>query len=158
MATLKEHLERVKNLNSQKISDELFNFIKSIQAKFTDLNKEQLFKESQDIFGNPIGYYSQATEWITTNQALLGQRTDIKREGEPFNLKDTGDFLKGLYIDVQQGKIYFSSKDSKTDLILSNDSLLSNELFGLQDDNLRELIRKDLLPFVLQYQRKVLDV
>lgn len=157
MATLKEHLERAKNLNSQKISDELFNFIKSIQQKFTDLNEQQLFKESQDIFGNPIGYYSQATEWITTNQALLAQRTDIKVAGEPFNLKDTGDFLKGLYIDVQQGKIYFFSKDSKTDLILSNDSLLSRELFGLQDDNLRELIRKDLLPFILQYQRKILN-
>lgn len=158
MATLKEHLERAKNLNSQKISDELFNFIKSIQQKFTDLNEQQLFKESQDIFGNPIGYYSQATEWITTNQALLGQRTDIKRAGEPFNMKDTGDFLKGLYIDVKNGEIYFGSKDSKTDLILSNDSLLSKELFGLQDDNLRELIRKDLLPFVLQYQRKILNV
>lgn len=158
MATLYEQLEKAKNLNSQRISDELFNFIKSIQDKFTELNKEQLNKDSQDIFGDPIGYYSKATEWITVNEALLGKRADIKKEGDPFTMKDTGDFLKGFYIDIKNDAIFFGSKDKKTPLILDNENLLSRDLFGLQDDNLRELIERDLLPFVLKFARKELDV
>lgn len=158
MATIQEQLQKVKILTSQKISDELFNFIKSIQKKFTDLNEAQLYNRSEDIFGEPIGFYSPATEAITINRALLGQSTVIKKAGSPFTMKDSGDFLRGLFIDVKNGAIYFGSRDSKTAIILQNDSLLSTELFGLQDDNLRELISNDLLPFILQYQRKILNV
>lgn len=158
MATLIEQLEKSKRLTSQEVSNALFNFIKSIQEKFVELNKEQLNKESQDVFGNPLGYYSRATEWITTNQALLGQRTDIKKEGDPFTMKDTGDFLKGFYIDIRNEVIYFGSKDEKTPLILQNENLLSTDLFGLQDDNLRELIEKDLLPFVIKHYRDELNL
>lgn len=158
MATLYEQLKKAKNLNSQRISDELFNFIKSIQNKFTELNKEQLNKKSQDIFGDPIGYYSMATESITANEVLLGKRSNIKKAGTPFTMEDTGDFLKGFYIEIKNEMIFFGSKDGKTPLILDNDNLLSRDLFGLQDDNLRELIEKDLLPFVLKFVRKELDV
>lgn len=158
MATLKEQLQKAKNLTSHKISDELFNFIKTIQDKFTELNRKQLFETSEDIFGNPIGYYSQATEYITTNNALLGYGGEIKREGEPYNMRDTGDFLKGLYIDVKKGEIYFNSNDEKTDLILSNKNLLSKNLFGLKEDNLRELVDEELLPFVIKYIRNTLNV
>lgn len=158
MATLKEQLQKAKKLTSQSISDELFNFIKAIQDKFTELNREQLFESSEDIFGNPIGYYSKATEYITTNNALLGYGNEIKREGEPYNLRDTGSFLKGLYIDVKNGEIHFDSTDGKRDLILSNENLLSKNLFGLQENNLRALIDKDLRPFVLKYIRETLDV
>src|SRR5690554_5588241 len=158
MATLKQQLQRAKSLTSQKISDELFKFIKEIQDKFTELNREQLFETSEDIFGNPIGYYSQATEYITTNNALLGYGGEIKREGDPYNMRDTGEFLKGLYIDVRRGEIYFGSSDEKTDLILSNENLLSKNLFGLQEDNLRELVNSDLLPFILKHIRKVLNL
>jgi len=158
MATLKQQLQRAKSLTSQNISDELFKFIKEIQDKFTELNREQLFETSEDIFGNPIGYYSQATEYITTNNALLGYGGEIKREGDPYNMRDTGEFLKGLYIDVRRGEIYFGSSDEKTDLILSNENLLSKNLFGLQEDNLRELVNSDLLPFILKHIRKVLNL
>lgn len=158
MATLKEQLQRAKTLTSRNISDELFKFIKTIQEKFEELNREQLFETSEDIFGNPIGYYSKATEYITTNNALLGYGGKIKREGDPYDMRDTGNFLKGLHIDVKRGEIVFKSKDSKTDLILSNKNLLSKNLFGLQEDNLRELINSDLLPFVLQHIRKTLNV
>lgn len=158
MATLYEQLKKAKNLSSQRISDELFNFIKSIQNKFVDLNKEQLNKNSQDIFGDPIGYYSMASEIITMNEVLLGQRTGIKEAGTPFTMEDTGDFLKGFYIEIKNDMIFFGSKDVKTPLILDNENLLSRDLFGLQDNNLRELIENDLLPFVLKFVRKELDV
>jgi len=158
MATLKQQLQKAKSLKENNISRELFNFIKSIQQKFTELNKEQLFETSEDIFGNPIGYYSKATEYITMNNALLGKGNDIKKAGDPYTMKDTGDFLKGLYIDVKKGEIRFGSKDKKTDLILSNKNLLSKNLFGLQEENLRELIDNDLLPFVLEYFKTQLNL
>lgn len=158
MATLYDQLEKAKRIDSKTISDALFDFIKSIQKKFTDLNVEQLNKNSQDIFGDPIGFYSFATESITTEQVLFGQRRDIKKAGSPFTMKETGDFLKGFFIEVRGEAIYFGSKDIKTPLILDNDSLLSTDLFGLQDENLRGLIDKDLLPFVLKFIKEKLDL
>lgn len=158
MATLKEQLQRGKNLTNQKISDDLFSFIKTIQKKLVDANAEQLHDLSEDIFGNPIGYYSKATEYLTMNNALLGYDNEIKEEGDPFTLKDSGDFLKGLFVDIKKGEIHFSSKDKKTDLILSNKNLLSKNLFGLQEENLRELIENDFLPFVLNNIRKELKL
>ena len=145
MATLYEQLEKAKRLDSKRISDTLFDFIKSIQKKFTDINTEQLNKDSEDIFGDPIGFYSRATYFLTGKSG-------------PYDMYDTGDFLKGFYIRVHNEMIFFGSKDPKTPLILDNDNLLSRDLFGLQDDNLRELIERDLLPFVIQYSRKSIDV
>jgi len=71
---------------------------------------------------------------------------------------ETGDFLKGLYIKVEGDKIHFGSTDPKTPLILGNDNLLSRVLFGLQDENIRELIASDLLSLLLNLQRQIQDV
>ena len=52
----------------------------------------------------------------------------------------------------------FGSRDPKTEIILNSEHWNSEELFGLSDKDLRELIKTRLLPFVLNNIKKQLDV
>jgi len=149
MATLQEQLTKSKKLQPKRISDDLFKFIRSIEKEILDLNKSQIQEDSDDIFGNPIGFYSQATEIITKGR---------KKAGEPFSGVDTGDWFKGFKMQEVSGVLRFTSTDEKNQLILNNDNWLSNELFGLTDKNLKKVIAEKLLPFLLTQIRDTLDI
>lgn len=130
----------------------MFKFIRSIEKDFLDRNKDQIQKESKDIFGNPIGFYSEATE------ILSGGR---KKAGDPFDGFDTGDWFKGFYMQEVSGVLRFNSTDPKTSDILSDgpdNTWLSDELFGLSDKNLKEVIKKRLLPFFITNSRNKLEI
>lgn len=158
MAGLEEQLEYVNSINEKSLVATLFDFVRSIESQLVSLNKEQLNEFSSDIYGNALGFYSRATEYITTNDALLGKGNKIKREGDPFDMEDTGDFLARLYAKVSKDFITFGSTDPKTDLILENESLLSKELFGLTDENLTKVIKKVILPFLQDHIRNTLKI
>lgn len=149
MATLLQQRERVQRLKEGVISDQIFKFIRSVENKLVKLNVDQLNKDSSDINGRPIGFYSYATEIITNGE---------KAQGEPFTAKDTGDWLDSFFVRIENDKISFGATDAKTLTILTSDNWLSDQLFGLTDNNLRQFIRKELLPFVLKYQRDVLGI
>ena len=149
MGNFHTQLEKSKNINEIKISDDLFDYIRSISKELEDLNVKQLNEDSKDIFGKPIGFYSEATELITGGR---------KMKGDPFTAKDTGDFLKGIYVNVFKENVLFGSSDPKTDDILDSPDWLSNDLFGLTDENLKEVIETKLLPFLLRNYRKELNL
>lgn len=149
MATLKEQLQRANKLTPEKVNQELFDFIRSIESELTALNKKQLNEESKDIYGDAIGFYSYATEVITKG---------AKKKGEPFDVKDTGKLLGGLYAKIQNNMIVFGSTDPKVDLIMDSDNWLSKDLFGLSDENLNMVIEQKLKPFVLQLYRNTLEI
>ena len=113
------------------------------------LNKEQLFTFSSDIFGKPIGFYSKRTEEITGGR---------KKQGQPFNLVETGDFFKGFFAKVKGQEVLFGSTDSKTMLILTNPSLFSNSIFGLTDSSLEEVIEETIKPFYMRTIRRKLNI
>jgi hypothetical protein len=46
---------------SEKISKELFKFIRSIEKQILDKNREQIFENSKDI-NEQVGFYSYATD------------------------------------------------------------------------------------------------
>lgn len=158
MATLQAQLQKAQALKSNDVVNAIFRFIKTIEAELVELNRLQLFEKSEGITGDALGFYSKATEFITTNEALLGKGTKIKRAGEPFDLEQTGVFLDNLYAKVSNGVITFGSSDPKTDEILENPSLLTKSLFGLTEDNLNLFIRNTLLPFYQKYNRQKLDL
>lgn len=155
MATLKQALKQAKKIQTNNIEKVLFSIIKSIQKEIIDANKEQLSK-GKDVFNKTIGLYSKATEVITTNQYLLGQRKDIKKEGTPFTAQDTGDFFKGFYLEIVGDVFRLFSKDPKTHEIL--DTWQSDALFGLTEQKLREIVLKDILPFLLKNIRNTLQL
>lgn len=155
MATLKQALNQSKKIQENSIHKLLFTIIKSIQKEIIELNKNQL-SQGKDVFNKTIGLYSRATEAITTNQYLLGQRKDIKKEGTPYTAQDTGDFFKGFYLEIVDDAFRIFSTDPKTHEIL--DSWESDALFGLSDKDLREIVTKDILPFLLKNIRNTLEI
>lgn len=158
MGKLETQLERAESLNPKAITIALFLYVNKIEPFITALNKEQLFESSVDIFGNPLGYYSAASEYITTNAALLGQDVRIKKEGDPYNFLQTGTFLDGLFAKGSGEIITFGSTDPKLDEILSNIRLLSKSFFGLTEENKKKLIGEKLTPFILSYIREKLSI
>ena len=149
MATLQEQLTKAKKLQPSRLQNDLFNFIKSIEKQLLDKNKDQIFNDSKDINGKPIGFYSYATEVISKGK---------KKKGEPFTGFDSGDFFKGFYMQEVSGVLRFGSSDSKTQTIINSENWLSDEIFGLSDENLKEVIEKRLLPFFIENSRNILEI
>ena|SRR5690554_175631 len=155
MATLRQALKAANQIQPNNIEKILFGIIKTIQKEILDANKTQLSK-GKDVYNKTIGLYSKATEAITTNQYLLGQRKDIKKEGTPYTAHETGAFFKGFYLEIVGDAFRIFSKDSKTHEIL--DTWDSDALFGLTDEKLREIVRNDILPFLLKNIRNTLNL
>ena len=149
MATLQDQLKKAKKIQPNRLHKDLFHFIKSIEKLLLEKNKAQLNEDSRDIFGKPIGFYSYATDVITGGR---------KAQGQPFDSFETGDFFKGFYMQEVSGVLRFGSTDSKTQTILNSQDWLSDELFGLSDENLKEVIAEKLLPFFIDNSRKILEI
>lgn len=149
MATFQQQLKKAKKLNETKLTNDLFRFIKSIAKEIVKLNVDQINKESKDIFGNPIGFYSYWTEVLTNGK---------KKQGEPFDGDDTGRWLKSFYLDVQGDSFRIFATDPKTHIILDSEYWLSDDLFGLSDKDLKALIESRLKPFFVKNIRNILDI
>jgi len=149
MATLYEQLQKAKKLKPENIKRDLSKFIRSIEKQIIDKNKEQIEVDSKDIYGNAIGFYSYATELISGG---------AKKQGDPFTGKDTGDWFDGFYMQEVSGVIRLGSTDPKTNEILSSEHWLSDDLFGLSDENLSKIIEENILPFVLRNSRLILNI
>jgi hypothetical protein len=128
---------------------DLFKFIKRIEKNLVDRNIHQIKIESKDINGNAIGFYSYATEMISNGE---------KKQGDPFTGEDTGDWMKGFFVEVNGDAFRIFSKDPKTHLILDSDDWLSDDLFGLTNKDLKEVIRQNILPFFIKNVREILGI
>ncbi len=154
MDALKQLKKRAQSLTPQRVRSDFFNFIRGLEVYIAEFNKEQLNKESKDVFGNPLGFYSKATEYISFNNALLGKGNKIKKEGDPYDLEDTGDFLKSISASVESFSVVFEATDPKTDKVLKN--LLTTDILGLSNDDLNQVINEKFIPFFYQYYLKKL--
>lgn len=129
-----------KNLSPQRISNDLFEFIRTLESELAKINRRTLNEKSQDADGKPIGFYSFATEIITGGR---------KAKGQPFDLKESGDFLNSIYAKVESESIFFDATDPKLGAILQN--TISDDLFGLQDEELNKVIDEKILPYFITY-------
>lgn len=136
---------RAKKLTPTKVKRDLFKFIRTLERELAQYNKSQLFADSEDVEGNPIGFYSYATEVITKGR---------KKAGQPFNLYESGEFLGRLFAKVEKNSIFFDTKDGKRKEVLTH--LLSTNIFGLTDENLNKIIEEKILPFMIDYYQKEL--
>jgi len=149
MANFQTQLKKAKKLTPIKLSNDLFNFIRTIESEIVKLNVDQINEESKDIYNKNIGFYSYATEVITKGS---------KKQGEPFDGKDTGDWLGSFFVDIQGKAFRLYATDPKTHLILDSENWLSDDLFGLTDKDLKALISQKLTPFYIQNLRNQLDI
>jgi len=158
MATLQQQLSRAQKLTPQYLTNLIFDFLRTIERELVLLNRQQLHENSQDIFGKPLGTYSEATEFITTNAALLGQSVRIKKAGDPYDFLQTGTFLDSIFVNVSNGFVHFGSHDPKTDEVLGNPNLNSKEFFGLTELHQKQVIIENILPHFIMSSRLELQL
>ena len=110
------------------------------------IQQDQLIDEGINKFGEIIGYYSYATELISNGK---------KKQGDPYNLFDTGAFFRSFVVIVGIDAIKIDANAQK-----GEDNLFKkfgNEIIGLTDENFKKL--KDLVKkSYISYARKVLQI
>lgn len=136
---------KAKSIKPKQVRTELFKFIRSIEQELVAYNVATLNQDSEDVTGKPIGFYSPATEIITNGR---------KKAREPFDLNETGKFLDSIFAKVQSNSILFDTTDPKKKEVLKN--LLTEDIFGLQDNDLKMVIDERLSPFLLNYYKNKL--
>lgn len=150
MASFQDQLKKSRSIQPKRLKNDLFKYIRSIERELINRNKKQIEDDSSDIFGKPIGFYSEATDLITGGR---------KKKGDPYTGVDTGDWFKGFYMQEVAGVVTFRSSDPKNaDILYGDNNWLSDELFGLTDENLWEVIETKLLPFFIQNAREKLGI
>ncbi len=149
MANFLQLAEKAKKLTKSRLEKDLFDYIRRLEHYILDFNKYQIQDESEDIYGNALGFYSEATQDFNPEKVA----------GSPFTGYDSGKWLNSFALKVTNNSIKFYSKDiEKSKLIANSESWLSDELYGLTDENLQEVISEKLLPFFIQNFRNILDL
>lgn len=148
MATLKEIRQNLKPLlNETRFYRIVLRTASRFEAYLVDLNQLQL-SEGKDIFGEIIGFYSEAT------QAIAAQETtrQPKIAGRPYNFEWTGGVFDGMKIRTRIGAGYIEiyTTDEKYDLLIDTYSGFfgENTIFGLTPDSQTEFVSEKLEPAV----------
>jgi len=137
MAGLKAYKAKLEQVISDfdTITDKVLDDNKQAYA---DENTRVLFNEGIDSQGNKLPEYSETTKRI---KAKKGQPTNR------MTLKDTGDFHRGFFARLSNGKMTISSKDDKTNELTGR---YGQDIFGLQADDRRLVSREMVLPELIK--------
>lgn len=152
MATIQQMLDRSKNARDG-IAIQMPKIVERNKEKILDLNRLDQLNKGRNNDGNLIGRYSKATESIGIFLKLMGQNITIKREGDPFDFKQTGEFFRGFELDYGGGIIDIFSTDSKTPLLEAK----YRKLFGLTPENQVILNYEILKPELAAFIKRTLD-
>lgn len=114
--------------------------VRENEAVVIDMNaEEQLFERGENRLGVSISDYRPYSPVTIEEKRMRGQ---------PYNrvtLRDTGDFESSFYIRYSGDSFEITASDWKTDDLVRK---YGKEIFGLNRDNLDELIRSYILPFL----------
>ena len=108
------------------------------------IREAQLMAEGVDENNEIIGTYSYMTEIISGGR---------KQEGDPYNLNDTGEFFRSMYIKVLSDSIVIDANYAK----MEDKDWWSINILGLTQENLQlyaDMVKEN---YIL-YARKVLGL
>ena len=143
---IEEQLRRVRLLSENKAWFDTFTT--ATKNEILDWIKiDQLTNEGVDKNGNIIGFYSFATQLITDGR---------KRAGDPFDLNDSGDFYRSMFISVFLDSIIIDA-GSQTYAEMQKQDWFSNSILGLTDENFEKLKSK-VLESYQKHLREVLQI
>jgi hypothetical protein len=147
---LTELNERLKQLKSKQHEIALFKFLKENSHLILTLQQDQLFRDSEDVWGQPLGFYS----YNTTKRE--GQ--SHKKGGQPFDMYASGDFFRGLTVKVMNRSIEITSHpQSHLNKMLSNPAFDSTDFFGLTEENLIWLKQQHTGKFMRKWTKRYLQ-
>lgn len=134
------------------IASEMPKIIEDLKKEILDLNRENQLSFGLNTEGEVIGRYSEATENITRQQVLKGERSTIKYAGDPYNFYDTGDFKAHFEIDFGAGQLDIFSTDSKAELLEEK----YPNLYGFTQKNNQKFNYELIKPELLKFLKKVI--
>jgi len=108
------------------------------------IREAQLMAEGVDENNEIIGTYSFMTEIISRGR---------KQEGDPYNLNDTGEFFRSMYIKVLADSIIIDANYAK----MEDQDWWSIDILGLTQENLQlyaEMVKENYI----KYARKILEL
>ena len=138
-----KHLKRTKLLfdsvawldaHTSQVKEDILNLIR----------EAQLMAEGVDEDNQIIGTYSYMTELISGGR---------KQEGDPYNLNDTGEFFRSMYIKVLSDSIIIDADYQK----MEDKDWWSISILGLTQENLQlyaDMVKEN---FIL-YARRILEL
>lgn len=114
------------------------------------IRDDQLMANGEDEDGDIIGIYSRATE------AFSGGK---KQEGDPFNLNDTGEFYRSMFVQVLTDGLIIDGNTTKMENSFSqtNGYWWHDGILGLNDENLEKLAWV-IQERYINYTRKTLGI
>lgn len=119
----------------------LMKYVQQTKEVILELNKNQLFVDSEGADSKELGFYS------------MSEYNDLKkRAGEPFRMVDTGLFQKGMRIDVHYRHITIQSIFHTYEMQHNSDAgWLTLNWFGLTEPNFAYYKKNYTLPFLLEW-------
>jgi hypothetical protein len=114
------------------------------------IRQDQLTEKGEDAEGDIIGTYSRATELMSDGR---------KKEGDNFNLNDTGQFYQSMSATpVLDGLIIDGATEKMEDSFSQTNGYWWNEeILGLNEENLQKL-SYEVAQSYIRYARKVLQL
>ena len=137
MDALETLLNRFISLNEEELWREFFSDTENQKYIIEELIQNDQLQKGIDGTGGRItdnegnDSYSFITEWITRGR---------KQEGDPYTLKDTGEFYDSMVINVGNKEIEIDADPIKTDANLFEK--YGDEIIGLTDQSKEKLIQK----------------
>ncbi|WP_418665452.1 hypothetical protein [Alistipes finegoldii] len=139
MNAIQSMIDALRNFRRRE-GEYLLGSVRENEAVVIDMNaEEQLFERGENRLGVSIADYRPYSPVTVEEKRIRGQ---------PYNrvtLRDTGDFESSFYIRYTGDSFEIAASDWKTDDLVRK---YGKEIFGLNRDNLDELIRSYILPFL----------
>jgi hypothetical protein len=123
----------------------------SVRKQILDwIRDDQLTAKGEDEDGDVIGEYSQATELFSGGR---------KREGDPFDLNDTGAFYRSMFVQPLSDGLIIDGNTSEMEGSFSrkNGYWWHDGILGLNDENLEKLARRIEAEYI-RYAREILGI
>jgi hypothetical protein len=157
MATILQQINNLKKLKSSLVVEKVFQALKEAENKVILLNKEQIDK-GESVDGDKAKNYAYITEhhFRHVDRPRTEELFNYKVQSNIYNYDWSGKFLDGFEISVtNKDATIFSTGIGSGE---KASFLLSENLFGLNEENLKKVIKEDILPFIQKYAKSVLQI
>jgi len=151
MATILEQIKRIEKLTPSVVVNKVFEAVKKAQGDIIKANKLQLVK-GENVKGQIVGTYAPSTQGFADRDGI----PTPKKEGDSYNFTWFNNFFDGFDLTVTNDlATIFSTGVGDGG---KKQFLTSENLMGLNDQNLKEVIQKDILPFIQKYAKSVIGI